>query len=75
MSELIATPVGTVMIYDRSDVMKLEGAEVFTIPSRSIENLNHKVTYWEKSWDCSCKGYRIHKHCYHINEVRKVVED
>lgn len=62
-----------VTVYGDGSVFRLDGAEVFTIPSRSNPNLLHKVTHWRGSWDCSCIGYRIHRHCYHINEVRKAV--
>lgn len=75
MSYLVITPAGTVMVYGDGTVMRLMDAEVFTIPSRSSENLIHKVTHWEGKWDCSCIWYRNHKHCYHIDEVRKAVEE
>lgn len=69
MSELLYT------LYDDGYVIKLEGAEVYSILSRSTPDLLHKVTHWRGSWDCSCIGYRNHQHCYHIDEVRKAVSD
>lgn len=66
---------GALAVYGDKRVFKLVGAEVFTIPSRSTEGLLHKVTHWCGTWDCSCIGYRNHRHCYHIDEVRKAVSD
>lgn len=69
----IDTLAGPVTAYGK--VLKLVGAEVYTIPSRSTPDLLHKITHWHGSWDCSCIGYRNHKHCYHIYEVRKAVSN
>lgn len=75
MSQRIVTDAGPITFYGDGTVVELEDARVFTHPSRSNPDILYRVMFWAGKWHCSCIGYRNHKHCYHIDEVRKAVSD
>jgi hypothetical protein len=55
------------------DIYRLDDAVVYTVASDSNERGRYRVMEWQGKWDCTCRGFAVHRHCKHITRVREAI--
>lgn len=54
-----------------ADVVQLDGARVFSVPSSTVEGRYYRVEEWRGTWKCTCPATKTE--CKHVRRVREVL--
>lgn len=54
-----------------ADVVQLDGARVFSVPSSTVDGRYYRVEEWRGTWRCPCPSTKTD--CRHVKRIKEVL--